>query len=73
MHNDPQAGHPGCHKTYQRAKKDFIWVGMKKDIKAFVKECSVCQENKFENVPLVGLFSHSQFHIKRGRTFLLIL
>jgi hypothetical protein len=33
VHNGPMAGHSGYDKTLQRAKRDFYWKGMRKEIK----------------------------------------
>jgi hypothetical protein len=55
IHSNPTAGHSGYHKTVQRAKTDFYWSGMRKDIKKLVRECTVCQENKNELIPSPGL------------------
>lgn len=54
IHTNPTAGHFRYHKIVQRAKADFYWKGMSKDIKKFVKECEVCQANKHENVKCPG-------------------
>ena len=43
VHNSPVVGHSGFLKTYQRAKREFYWDGMKFDIKKFVREYDVCQ------------------------------
>ncbi|XP_062147747.1 uncharacterized protein LOC133856708 [Alnus glutinosa] len=32
----------------QRARRDFYWKGMKRDLKTFIRECPVCQQNKYE-------------------------
>ena len=42
------AGHSGFLKSYQRDKREFFWHGMKANIKAFVRECDVCQRIKSE-------------------------
>ena len=42
------ASHSSFLKSYQRAKREFFWQGMKADIKAFVRECDVCQRLKNE-------------------------
>jgi hypothetical protein len=55
IHSNPGIGHSGDHKTLHRAKANFLWKGMKTDIKTFVRECQVCQENKHETVLPVGL------------------
>ena len=42
VHSSPLAGHSGFLKSYQRAKKEFYWPGMKYDLKKFVRDCDVC-------------------------------
>ena len=42
VHSSPMASHSGFLKSYQKAKREFFWHGMKADIKAFVRECDVC-------------------------------
>ncbi|CAN6458177.1 unnamed protein product [Victoria cruziana] len=48
FHNSATAGHEGVNKTLQRVKSQFWWKGMKADVKQFVKECTVCQREKYE-------------------------
>jgi transposase InsO family protein len=55
IHSNPSAGHSGYHKTVHRAKADFFWKGMRRDIKKLIRECSVCQENKNELIHPPGL------------------
>jgi hypothetical protein len=55
VHASPIAGHAGFDKTIQRARKDFVWPGMKSDVKKFIKECDVCQRVKAENLSPAGL------------------
>ncbi|KAF5471875.1 hypothetical protein F2P56_008639 [Juglans regia] len=55
IHDDPLADHWGYLKTYQRAKRDFIWKGMKRDIKKLVRECLLCQTVKNETTAPAGL------------------
>jgi hypothetical protein len=38
VHSDPMAGYFGYERTMQRAKRDFFWKGMKKDLKKFIRE-----------------------------------
>ncbi|KAG6636295.1 hypothetical protein CIPAW_11G101300 [Carya illinoinensis] len=45
------AGHTGYLKTYQRAKMDFYWSGMKTDIKKWMRECEMCQTVKYNVLP----------------------
>uniref|UniRef100_A0A2N9HKA3 RNA-directed DNA polymerase n=1 Tax=Fagus sylvatica TaxID=28930 RepID=A0A2N9HKA3_FAGSY len=55
LHDSPLGGHSGYLKTYQRAKKDWFWKGMKQDIKSYVKECDTCQRIKSETTRPAGL------------------
>jgi hypothetical protein len=55
LHDSPLGGHSGYLKTYQRAKKDWFWKGMKQDIKTYVKECDICQRIKSETTRPTGL------------------
>ncbi|KAB0793022.1 hypothetical protein PPYR_12642 [Photinus pyralis] len=45
-HSKPIGGHSGFHRTYSRIKQLFKWIGMKRDIKNFIKNCESCQKNK---------------------------
>lgn len=36
-------------------KRGFYWQAMKKDIRNFVAECNICQQNKFETTAHLGL------------------
>ena len=48
-HNIPMAGHNGQENTLRRVRRGFYWYGMRKDIKQYVKTCSVCNRNKKVN------------------------
>ena len=38
--------HPGIKSTIRLISQRFVWPKMKKDIRAWVRECTVCQANK---------------------------
>lgn len=51
------AGQKGVLKTYRKLKKKkkcFCWRWMKKDIKAKVLKCRICQQNKYETISPPG-------------------
>jgi hypothetical protein len=54
-HDRPIAGHTGFEKTIQRACKDFIWLGMKSEVKKFIRECDICQRVNAENLSPASL------------------
>ena len=39
-------GHSGFLRTCKRIAYDLYWLGMKGDVKRFVAECGICQQNK---------------------------
>ena len=55
VHSSPLAGHSGFLKSYQRAKSDFYWKGMKIDLKKFIRDCDTCQRIKFDTSSPAGL------------------
>ena len=42
VHCCPIAGHMGLAKTLKRAKANFYWSGMDRDIKQFIEKCEMC-------------------------------
>lgn len=50
LHSSPVGGHSGFPVTYKRIKELFAWPGMKKMIKQFVAQCTICQQAKPERV-----------------------
>ena len=55
VHCSPLAGHSGFLKSYQRAKSDFYWHGMKSDLKKFIRDYDICQRIKSDTSFPVGL------------------
>ncbi|MCI01490.1 putative Ty-3/Gypsy retrotransposon polyprotein, partial [Trifolium medium] len=47
FHATPQGGHSGFYRTYRRLAANVYWVGMKNTIQDFVRECDVCQRQKY--------------------------
>ncbi|KAG7588696.1 Zinc finger CCHC-type [Arabidopsis suecica] len=47
--------HPGSSKMYRDLKRYYHWVGMKKDVAAWVAKCSTCQLVKAEHQVPSGL------------------
>ena len=54
-HDSPLGGHMGIHKTFQRVSKEFWWPGMRKDCKAYVESCHVCERAKAAHMKPAGL------------------
>lgn len=55
FHNSPAAGHRGYLRTFKRISIEFFWEGMRNDIKKFVVECPICQQNKYDTLSPAGL------------------
>lgn len=54
FHASPMGGHSGFFRTYKRIAV-FQWEGMTKDIRNFIAQCTICQQNKYESLAPVGL------------------
>ena len=54
-HTTPYSVHPGATKMYKDMKKDFWWLGLKKDVANYVAKCLVCQKIKAEHQRPAGV------------------
>ena len=55
IHASSEGGHMGIQATYQKAKAYFYWPHTKRELKAYMLACDVCQRNKGLNTSPVGL------------------
>ena len=46
LHNVKFSGHLGVHKTSQRVRERYYWVGMTVDIREWVTNCNNCQKKQ---------------------------
>ena len=46
LHSAPTAGHLGMNKTLSKVRHRFYWVGMRTDIRSFIRQCPTCNRNK---------------------------
>lgn len=53
-HNSTVGGH-GDLKTYLKLVNEWFWVGMRKQVAQYVRECMVCQQHKVSHQHPVGL------------------
>ena len=60
FHNTPMGGHSGMFRTYKRIAPSFYWVGMKKDIRDYIRCCDTCQRNKSDTLTPIGLLQPLQ-------------
>jgi len=56
MHECPIGGHQGVQRTYERLKLYVTWPGMFQDVENYIKNCEICQKNKF-----TGLYTKAAF------------
>ncbi|GKC28423.1 ty3-gypsy retrotransposon protein [Tanacetum coccineum] len=54
-HNSPAGGHGGFLKTFKRLSLQFFWPRMKQEIRVFVQNCLVCQQQKYQTLSPAGL------------------
>ncbi|EIW72393.1 hypothetical protein TREMEDRAFT_26078 [Tremella mesenterica DSM 1558] len=45
-HDSVLAGHPGSAKTLELVLRDYVWVGVRKDVEDYIAGCAVCQRAK---------------------------
>lgn len=43
-YDSPIGGHSGEYKIYQRLMKEWFWVGMRKRVSRYVRECLIFQK-----------------------------
>ncbi|KAL0548486.1 hypothetical protein IC582_012939 [Cucumis melo] len=55
FHDSVLEGHSGQLRTFKRIAAELFWEGMKKDIKQYVDQCHVCQQNKVQALSPAGL------------------
>jgi len=46
LHALPQSGHNGMTKTLERISKRYYWPSMKRNIRAWIRQCSICEQGK---------------------------
>ena len=61
VHSSPVAGHSSFLNSYQRAKREFFWHGMKSDIKAFVRELMCANGSSLRHLPQLVCFNLWRF------------
>jgi hypothetical protein len=55
IHDVPCARHPGYQKTITTVRRQFFWLGMKKDVADYIALCMDCQKVKAEHRHPTGL------------------
>ena len=55
FHNSAQGGHSGVGATAKRMGAVLYWKGLRKDIRHFVRTCSICQQFKSDHSAYPGL------------------
>lgn len=48
FHSTPLGGHLGFAKTLHRLQMNFHWANMRADVKQFIRQCTTCQQVKYE-------------------------
>ena len=55
FHNSPTGGHSGVHPTMAHISEVLYWKGLKKQVRQYVRECSICQQCKYDSAAYPGL------------------
>ncbi|GJY62446.1 retrotransposon gag domain, retroviral aspartyl protease, partial [Tanacetum coccineum] len=54
-HTTPLGGHGGFLKTIKRLNAQYFWPKMKEEVRLFVQQCVVCQQQKYQTLSPAGL------------------
>jgi len=54
-HKSHYVGYPGYHKMIIAPRKEYYWLGMKKDLAGYLAHCLECRQIKVEHQHLAGL------------------
>ncbi len=66
-HDTPAAGHMGVRRTTMRVKEGFFWVGIKRDVRKYCRQCDDCTAKKLPNgAPKVALKPHITYRAPRA-------
>lgn len=57
FHNTAAGGHSGFLRTYKKVAAASYWKGMCKDVKEFVANYQICQQNKYEALSPASLLN----------------
>ncbi|XP_045776096.1 uncharacterized protein LOC123874648 [Maniola jurtina] len=60
-HDEPDAGHLGTSKTFNKVAQRYYWPGIFRDVAKYVNKCEVCQKHKPSQEKKPGLM-----HIKNA-------
>lgn len=53
-HSHPLSAHFGFFKTLHKVQENYTWLGMRQDIRRFVRTCQTCQKTKPSNLKPTG-------------------
>ena len=69
VHDSPLVGDLGFPKTYKHLRERFSGKGLKGDVLQYVRECAVCQQNKFEILYQPSYCNLCQFQNRSGKVY----
>ncbi|CAL2252512.1 unnamed protein product [Prunus armeniaca] len=55
FHGSLTAGHSSYLRTLKRVQRNFMWPGLRSDVKAFITTCNTCQRQHYEAIHPPGL------------------
>ncbi|PSK33408.1 hypothetical protein B9Z65_8922 [Elsinoe australis] len=54
-HDAPTAGHAGIDKTIELITRNYLWKGLRNDVKAYIGNCDTCHKSKHSRHKPYGL------------------
>lgn len=55
LHGSSWGGHSGMDKTIHKVTREFYWPKLKSEVRAFVRNCPICQQQKTDHTLPNGL------------------
>ena len=49
VHDSPAAGHLGVSRPVERVRQGFFWVGIKRDVRRYCRQCDACTGQRLPN------------------------
>lgn len=50
FHSTPNGGHMGIAKTVAQVTQNFMWQGIKDNVRSFILQCLHCQQTKYSKL-----------------------
>ena len=64
-HDSPAAGHWGISRTTSMVKRNYVFMNMKRKVRAYVRTCDICQRWKADTHLPRGKMGHLEIPVRK--------